>query len=94
LALSNLVERYFYRPLKEDEETTEKDRALAANAAAFMRTEYFPEFRSHLEKMRKANEPRPGQEGQMLYQCGVRDGIDMVLNHLNDLVEKVRETHE
>jgi hypothetical protein len=91
LAISTLVARYFYDPLKNDEA---KDRAFAASAAAFIRTDYFPEFRSHLEKLRKASEPRPGQEGQMLYQCGVRDGIDMVLNHLNDLLNKVKETHE
>jgi len=94
LALSTLVARYFYDPLKNEEEVVEKDRALAASAAAFIRTDYFPEFRAHLEKLRKANELRPGQEGQMLYQCGVRDGIDMVLNHLNDLLNKVKETYE
>jgi len=94
LSLSTLVERYFYSPLQEDEEEQKKENARIDSAAAFVRTDHFPEFKDHLEKLRKSCEPKAGQPESMLYQCGVRDGIDKVLDHLNDLVEKVKEKYE
>jgi hypothetical protein len=39
-------------------------------------------------------QPKPSAENQMIYACGVRDGLQLVLDHLHSFKAAIKELKE
>lgn len=87
-----LYERYFTDSLAEEAalEAQQHEQLIGA-IADWLGRPYMAEFRKFLEEIRKGCEPRPGEERDMLYAIGRRDGLDLVIQRLDYLEREVRQ---
>lgn len=84
----DLRSRFFGTAEEEEEEIRQDELEVTMQRAAaseFTHSTHYETFKSWLEIASKENEPRPGVQEDMLYQCGLRDGIRLVQDHLAEL---------
>ena len=92
--VSSLYDRYFRQ---RDEDVAELEAVLEVKVAAiseWISRPYHREFIEFVKNVRKQSEPQPGTEQGMVYSMGVRDGLDIVLDHLDRLDKEVRESRD
>ena len=90
---AGLMEKHF--PSREQEleaqrHETEEFAMLRERVKHWLDDPYNLTFRDWLSDTERKVEPQPGEHGNMLYQTGQRDGIRMVLDHLNTLEREIK----
>lgn len=55
----------------------------------FLNVAYMVDFKKWLSKARRTAEPVPGEQHMMSYACGMRDGLQMVLDRLTVLEQQL-----
>lgn len=88
--MSSLFQRLFIAPLAEEEDEAEAVERERQEVIQFLGTPYFEKVLARLGEIQEQNDPRPGSHENMLYQSGVRDGIKLVRQYLDALVDSVR----
>jgi len=91
---TKLYRRYFLGKSDEDDEAEALKQGRIASIAEWVSRSFYVEFRRNLGVIRKNNEPKPGNQEQMLYNIGVRDGIDIVIELLSRLEQEVKESRD
>ena len=89
--MSSLFERYFIQPLEEEADERLALKEQAAAISGFVSHPYFEKVLERLAKLEYENRTQPGPAENMLYQTGVRDGIEKARLELESLVAHVRE---
>jgi hypothetical protein len=89
---TKLYKRYF-SGTADEVETSRADQAdRVAAIGEWMSRSFHAEFVRLINEIRKSSEPHPGNQEQMLYNIGKRDGVDSVLHLLSSLEREVKES--
>jgi hypothetical protein len=91
--MSNPLWSRFFNPAKEDteEEVHKAAERLACILDLVSRPGYKSEILDWLEDQVRVTRVIPGPHENMLYQSGMRDGYESVLDHLKRLHEMAKE---
>lgn len=82
------MERWFPSPEQQAEElAAERDRIgfEIERAREFLKVPYMADFVKWLTEERRRVEPTVGQPEEMVYRTGVRDGVQLVIDRLDEL---------
>lgn len=85
---SPLYKRYFGRQAKDVREADKEQARAAAMKKDFVSHGYFRMFSAWLTNEIRTNEPMASSHENMLYLCGVRDGLRRVEDHFRGVEEQ------
>lgn len=93
--MKSVLSRWF--PTAEEEREAERqmrqaEAATRERVGEFLRTAFMADFKSWLGNARRQVEPRPGDPENMLYNMGVRDGVQLVIDHLDSLSDVLKRS--
>ena len=80
--------RWFPTAQEEADEIARERQAAAFQSeriSEFLKVGFMEDFKKWLSTTRRRVEPRPGDPQDMLYNTGVRDGVQLVLDQLEEL---------
>jgi len=90
---SPLHEKYFPSPTEELHERNEAEQSealLREQIEHWLNDPYTAEFVRWLTKSERGVDPKVGEHGVMLYQTGMRDGIRLIQDHMDELKRKLQ----
>jgi hypothetical protein len=95
--MSRLLNRWFPSPEQQAEEARLEREKLGFDlerTREFLKIGYMADFRRWLNQTRKRVEPTVDEPGEMVYRTGMRDGVQLVIDRLEELEAVLRRRDE
>ena len=88
--MGRLIERFFPSDVEPSEDAA-KERQ---ENVALISLPAYKRFKDYLHSQYEQCRPLPGKEHEVNYTIGLQNGISLVLNHLNQIENAVKESDE